>query len=126
MGETNKMNETNELLQDKISVQKQGNSFVLIGIGGTVGEITYKLVDVDTWVIEHTYLDPEYRGRNIGKQLLDLVVDEARENGRTIIPSCSYALEQFKANPEYADVWDKTDTQYSDTYSSSSAASPKH
>jgi predicted GNAT family acetyltransferase len=125
MGETDEMNETNELLQDEISVQKQGNSFVLIGIGGTVGEITYKLVDVGTWVIDHTYLDPEYRGRNLGKQLLDLVVDEARENGRKIVPSCSYALEQFKANPEYADVWDKTNTQYSDAYSSSSAASPK-
>ncbi|NHN32480.1 GNAT family N-acetyltransferase [Paenibacillus agricola] len=126
MNGAHETNGTNELLQDEISVQKQGNSFVLIGIGGTVGEITYKLADVDTWVIDHTYLDPEYRGRNIGKRLLDLVVDEAREMGRKIVPSCSYALEQFKANPEYADVWERSDTQFSDTYSSSSVTTPRN
>lgn len=39
MKKTNNTKETNELLKDEISVQKQGNSFVLIGIGGTVGRL---------------------------------------------------------------------------------------
>ncbi|MZQ83293.1 GNAT family N-acetyltransferase [Paenibacillus sp. 5J-6] len=40
------------------------------------------------WVIDHTYVDPRFRGRQLGKQLLDRVVRDARDNGRTIISSC--------------------------------------
>ncbi|MFC5652674.1 GNAT family N-acetyltransferase [Paenibacillus solisilvae] len=113
-------------IQEELVAEKQGNSYILIGVGGTVGEITYKLVDVDTWVIDHTFLDPRYRGRNLGKQLLDYVVEEAREKGRRIIPSCSYALAQFKRNPEYADVWEKTKKKYSDVYNSNRISSARH
>ncbi|NOU90669.1 GNAT family N-acetyltransferase [Paenibacillus sp. LMG 31460] len=64
------------------------------------------------------YVDPRFRGRHLGRQLLDFVVDEAREKGRKIIPSCSFALQEFTRHQEYADVWAKTDTKYSDSYSS--------
>ncbi|MVP01289.1 GNAT family N-acetyltransferase [Paenibacillus lutrae] len=108
---------------EEVSVQKQGNSYVLTGREGKVGEITYQMVDVGTWVIDHTYIDPRYRGHNLARQLLNMVVDEAREKGRKIIPSCSFALEQFEQNPEYADVWDnKTSTKYADPYSSDSVS----
>ncbi|UKS29193.1 N-acetyltransferase [Paenibacillus sp. HWE-109] len=107
--------------EEEIVVQKQGNSYILSTLAGTVGEITYQLVDVDTWVIDHTFVDPRFRGRHLGRQLLDFVVEEARERGRKIIPSCSFALEEFQQHPEYADVWSKSDTQYSDVYSSDSA-----
>ncbi|MBB3113237.1 hypothetical protein FHS18_005340 [Paenibacillus phyllosphaerae] len=105
--------------EEEIVAHKQGNSYVLQGVGGIVGEITYRLVDVDTWVIDHTFVDGYYRGRGLAKQLLDFVVEEARERGRKIIPSCSYALRQFEADPSYADVWAKEKpTSYSDSYSS--------
>ncbi|NOU63572.1 GNAT family N-acetyltransferase [Paenibacillus sp. LMG 31461] len=109
--------------EEEIVLQKQGNAFILSTLSGTVGEITYKLVDTDTWVIDHTYVDPRYRGRQLGKQLLDVVVHEARDKGRKIIPSCSFALEEFKKNSAYADVWDndKSASEFSDTYSSGSA-----
>ncbi|MBP1157641.1 MULTISPECIES: GNAT family N-acetyltransferase [unclassified Paenibacillus] len=110
---------------EEISAQKLGTSYILRGINGTVGEITYQLVDVDTWIIDHTYIDSRYRGHNLGRLLLDFVVEEAREKGRKIIPSCSYALEQFKRNPEYADVWERGENRYSDPYSSNSAALSK-
>ncbi|WP_217560236.1 GNAT family N-acetyltransferase [Paenibacillus sp. GbtcB18] len=114
--------ETGEEGYVDIVVQKQGTSYILTGIGGTVGEMTYHMVDVDTWIVNHTFIEPKYRGRNLGRMLLDYVVAEARENGRKIIPACSYVLEQFKQNPdEFADVWLKEgETQYSDTYSSDS------
>ncbi|WP_169087492.1 GNAT family N-acetyltransferase [Paenibacillus sp. PL91] len=108
-------------VEEEILAQKQGNSYILTTAKGMIGEITYSLVDVNTWVIDHTFVDGEYRGRDLGRQLLDFVVEEAREKGRRIIPSCSYALAQFKRHPEYADVWEKTNTEYSDTYSSSGA-----
>ncbi|MGO4179930.1 hypothetical protein BK120_16255 [Paenibacillus sp. FSL A5-0031] len=108
-------------VEEEILAQKQGNSYVLTTTKGTIGKITYTMVDVDTWVIDHTYVDGDYRGQHLGRQLLDFVVEEAREKGRRIIPSCSYALAEFKRNPAYEDVWDKTNTEYSDSYSSSGA-----
>ncbi|MCQ6562374.1 GNAT family N-acetyltransferase [Paenibacillus mendelii] len=111
---------------EEIVAQKQGNSYVLIGTGGMpIGEITYKLVDVDTWLIDHTHVDSQYRGRDLGRQLLDMVVHDAREQGRTIIPSCSYVLAQFKRHSEYEDVWEKRDTGYGDPYSTNSITLPK-
>ncbi|SDD49659.1 Predicted acetyltransferase, GNAT superfamily [Paenibacillus sp. UNCCL117] len=111
---------------ERLTAQKQGNSFVLQGLNGKAGEVTFQLVDVDTWIVDHTYVDPAYRGRGLGRQLLDLVVQEAREKGRKVIPACSYALAVFQDNPDtYADVWEKerTATDYSDPYSSGSATS---
>lgn len=115
----NTFHEANE----EVVLQKQGNAYILSTMSGKVGEITYKLVNTGTWVIDHTYVDPRYRGRGLGKQLLDMVVRDARDNGRKIIPSCSFALEEFKKNATYADVWEKgvSASGLSDPYSSSSA-----
>lgn len=106
---------------EELVAQKQGNGYLLTSAKGIIGEITYSLVDVDTWVIDHTFVDPAYRGRHLGRQLLGFVVEEAREKGRKIIPSCSYALAEFKRNPDaYADVWEKSSgAGYADPYSSS-------
>ncbi|OMF23859.1 hypothetical protein BK133_23505 [Paenibacillus sp. FSL H8-0548] len=110
-------------VEEEILAKKQGNSYILTTTKGTIGEITYAMVDVDTWVIDHTFVDGAYRGQNLAKQLLDFVVEEAREKGRKIIPSCSYALAQFKRYPAYEDVWEKSGTEYSDQYSSGGAGS---
>ncbi|TYP68086.1 GNAT family N-acetyltransferase [Paenibacillus methanolicus] len=123
------MRENNDRLdkpQEEIIAEKQGNSYILTGVGGTIGEIHFRMIDVDTWVIDRTYVQAEYRGQGLAKQLLDLVADEARERGRRIIPSCSYALEQFKQDPAYADVWDnKNAADYADPYSSDSVGATR-
>ncbi|QJD86491.1 GNAT family N-acetyltransferase [Cohnella herbarum] len=106
-GEVEPNAQERERADSQVEIRKQGTSFVVLGVGGQVGEITYRLADVDTWVIDHTFLDPRYRGGNIARKLLDIVVEEARAEGKKIIPSCSYALTQFKRNSEYADVWEK-------------------
>ncbi|WP_407643488.1 N-acetyltransferase [Cohnella endophytica] len=48
-----------------------------------------------------------YRGGHIARDLLRLVVDDARKQDKRIIPTCSYALAQFKRHAEYGDVWQK-------------------
>ncbi|QHT58997.1 N-acetyltransferase [Paenibacillus lycopersici] len=90
---------------DDIVAEKQGNGYVLKGPEGQAGEITYRPADAATWILDHTYVDPRYRGGNLAKRLLNLVVGEARAKGIKIIPACSYALAQFRRNAEYADVW---------------------
>lgn len=111
---------------EELEIRKEGNAYVVIGPNGQVGEITYRLADVNTWILDHTYLDPEYRGGNLAPRMLDFVVEEAREKGRKIVPACSYALAQFRRNPDkYGDVWERGHGEYSDPYSTESAVSPE-
>lgn len=71
-----------------------------------IGEITYaEGPEPDTWMANHTYVDPDYRGGSIAKQLLDRLVEEARMQEKMIFPVCSYVRAQFKRNDEYRDVW---------------------
>lgn len=84
---------------------KDGNAYVIRTQAGQVGEITYAPDDDHTWVINHTYVSPSHRGRDLAQRLLQAVVEEARAENKKIIPACSYVLVQFKRNKEYADVW---------------------
>jgi len=90
-----------------LELRKEGNGFVIRDSEGLVGEITYAPIDDSTWVLDHTYVTPQYRGRDIAQRLLQRVAAEARKEEKKIIPSCSYALVQFKRHIEYADVWKK-------------------
>lgn len=87
---------------------KEGNAFVIHGEEGQIGEITYAPIDEDTWVINHTYVSPPYRGRDIAQRMLRRVAEEARLEKKQIVPLCSYAAAQFKRNLEYDDVWKQT------------------
>ncbi|MFB5674020.1 GNAT family N-acetyltransferase [Paenibacillus terreus] len=85
---------------------KEGNGFVIRGEHGLIGEITYSVrPGTDTWMLDHTYVTPEYRGGDIAKRMLDRVAEEARQEAKKIIPLCSYARIQFERNPGYHDVW---------------------
>lgn len=88
---------------------KEGNAFVIHGKEGQIGEITYAPIDENTWVINHTYVSPPYRGRDIAQRMLRRVAEEARLESKKIVPICSYAAAQFKRNLEYDDVWKQTE-----------------
>lgn len=55
-------------------------------------------------VIEHTEVAEAWRGKNVGRQLVDRVVEEARERGMKITPLCPFARKVMMASDEYADV----------------------
>lgn len=93
---------------DEIGViHKEGNAFVVRENAEQIGEITYLPDGEHTWVLNHTYVSPAYRGGDIARRLLQRVVEEARAQHKKIVPVCSYALVQFKRNPAYEDVWQK-------------------
>ncbi len=99
---------TRSWLQDIEGAQliKEGPAyFVKLG-ERVIGEITYiPGPENDTWTLNHTYVDPQFRGGRIAKGLLDEVVHAARVEGKKIFPTCSYALVQFKRDRSYEDVW---------------------
>ena len=57
-----------------------------------------------TRIANHTFVPPEARGQGIAQVLVEALVADAREQGFTIEPACSYVYALFKRHPEWADV----------------------
>ena len=55
-------------------------------------------------VVDHTIVPQEIGGRGIAAQLVQALVDDARAQGFTIVPQCSYVAAQFRRHPEWADL----------------------
>lgn len=55
-------------------------------------------------IAEHTYVPPEVRGHGIALRLVERLVADARAQGFTIVPQCSYVEAAFRRHPEWADV----------------------
>jgi predicted GNAT family acetyltransferase len=55
-------------------------------------------------IANHTFTPPEARGKGIAFDLVKFMVQDARDNGFTIVPQCSYVAAQFRKHPEWADV----------------------
>lgn len=54
--------------------------------------------------IDHTEVNPEFKGKNVGKQMLMAAVNFARENMLKIIPLCPYAKSVFDKTASIRDV----------------------
>ena len=55
-------------------------------------------------IAEHTYVPPAARGGGIAMKLVEQLVADARDQGFTIVPQCSYVAAAFRRHPEWADV----------------------
>ncbi|HEY4550036.1 MAG TPA: GNAT family N-acetyltransferase [Bacillus sp. (in: firmicutes)] len=58
----------------------------------------------DLIIVNHTVVYNGQNGRGLGKQLVDKLVDYARNENKLIIPICPYAKKALESNPEYQDV----------------------
>ena len=58
-------------------------------------------------IIDHTFVDPAYRGQGLAEKLVEKGVEKARAEKKTIIPLCPFAKKEFERKPEYSDVWSK-------------------
>lgn len=67
------------------------------------GAMTYSLAGENVIIIDHTEVEPEYKGKKIGLQMLYKIVDMARENNIKIIPLCPFAAAMFKKEDN---IWD--------------------
>ena len=68
-----------------------------------IGMCQYYIRD-GKWDIYHTEVNPEYGGRGIAKNLVNKIVEAARENSVKIIPTCSYAVKMLEGKEEYKDI----------------------
>lgn len=58
----------------------------------------------DIIVVDSTFVSDELRGQNVGKLLLQRVVDLAREENKKIIPRCSFVKAVIEKTKDYEDV----------------------
>lgn len=55
-------------------------------------------------IADHTFVPPEARGGGIALRLVEALIADARAQGFTIVPQCSYVAAQFRRHPEWADL----------------------
>ena len=54
--------------------------------------------------LTHTEVDPSREGEGLGSQLARAVLDNLRNEGRAVIPSCSFINGYLKRHREYAEL----------------------
>lgn len=90
------------LIQHK-KIESKG-FFYVEGDGNILAEMVYTMPSSDKMIIEHTEVNDELKGRDVGYELVHAAVEYARSHQLKIIPLCPFANAVFKKKPEYADV----------------------
>src|ERR1700759_70106 len=70
-----------------------------------VGVVVYKRIGGRV-VIRHTVVEPEFRGKGLGAQLVRAVLDDLRKRGDKITNYCGFVADFIADNPEYRSVVD--------------------
>jgi predicted GNAT family acetyltransferase len=57
-------------------------------------------------VFTHTLVPPELRGRGIAEKLVRAALEDARLQGRRVVPQCSYVARFLQRTPEFQSLAD--------------------
>ena len=88
-----------------MEIKEEKNRFVLLNDEAKeIGEMTWSDAGPDIMIIDHTFVEPEYRGQKLAEKLVLNGVELARREGKKIIPLFPYAKKEFERKPEYQDV----------------------
>jgi predicted GNAT family acetyltransferase len=68
------------------------------------GRMTYSWAGDKRIIIDHTEVNPEFKGQNVGKLMVLAAVDFARNNNVKILPLCPFAKSVFDRNADLHDV----------------------
>ena len=72
-----------------------------------IAEMTYTMSSPEILIIDHTEVDEELRGGQLGFQLVEAGVEYARTHHFKIIPLCKFAKAVIDKKMEFHDVLDK-------------------
>lgn len=87
----------------KLSKTETIGTVIATDNGEVAGKMTYSIPFADYIIVDHTEVDPAFKGREIGKQLLYKIVEMARKKNIKIEPKCPFVVAMFK---RYADIQD--------------------
>lgn len=69
-----------------------------------VGYSEYDPIAPASILIKHTEVLTEHEGKGLGSQLVRGMLDDIRQQGKTVISICPYALNFIRGHREYWDV----------------------
>ncbi|MDR2551077.1 MAG: N-acetyltransferase [Desulfobulbus sp.] len=73
-------------------------------IDGKTAVLDYVEQDDGDLAFTHTFVPPELRGRNVAAILTRFALEDARRQGKKVVPQCSYVATFMERNGEYADL----------------------
>lgn len=71
---------------------------------GKVAFLAWEERSAGELVFNHTFVPPELRGRNLAAILTKFALEDARAQGRKVVPQCSYVAAYMERNREYDDL----------------------
>lgn len=74
--------------------------------GEEAGRMTYSMAGEGRMIIDHTEVNPDFKGLGIGKLILMNLVDYVREHDIKVIPLCPFAKSVFNKEEKIRDVLD--------------------
>jgi hypothetical protein len=58
----------------------------------------------DVRMFPHTVTSPQFRGQGVAGEVVKVALDDARSEGKKVVPACSYVADYIDRHPEYADL----------------------
>ena len=91
---------------DELVFEKPGNGrrYRALLAGEEVGFADVDPIAADALLIKHTEVAPKFEGKGFAGGLMRYILEDARAQGRKVIPVCPYAAAYIKRHPEYADL----------------------
>lgn len=88
-----------------MQIQEDNKSvFILNEQGERIAESSFVYTGEHLVIIDSTFVDESLKGKNVGKQLIDRIVQRMRKENRKIIPLCPFAKIIFDRNRDYDDI----------------------
>jgi predicted GNAT family acetyltransferase len=95
-------------MDTELPIEREDNGhkgrYVVRGAGGAEAEMTFTRSGDSRIIIDHTGVPDAFRGQGVGARLVARAVEDARAEGKTVLPLCPFAAAQFKRHPDWADV----------------------
>ncbi|WP_433826242.1 GNAT family N-acetyltransferase [Actinoplanes sp. CA-015351] len=71
-------------------------------VDGEVGALAVYHIRGEAVIILHTETAPEMQGRGLASELARQTLDQIRERGQKVVPSCPFFAKYIGEHPEYA------------------------
>lgn len=73
-------------------------------VDGEEAVVDYEETSSGAWDLTHTFVPPEHRHCGIASGLVRRVLEEARREGRSIVPTCPFVSSFLDDRPEFRDL----------------------
>lgn len=79
-------------------------TFMAWNEGRHAATMTYSRLKPEVIIVDHTEVDPAFRGKGVGEALVEHLVGWARANGQEVIPLCPFTKAVLERKPEWQDI----------------------